>query len=450
MKTNKIQLSFSVLFLLLCFSSCKKYLEAKSDNRLSTPSNLDDLQMIMDYVAENNIGTKFSNIATDEYYITTTVYNGLTVQEEKNGHTWQAQTDALVDWSAQYKIVFRANTILDNLKVIQNTGQEQKWNYIKGSALFLRAHSFYLLAQLFAKQYNQATSSEDLGIPLRLTSDFNGPSVRSTVLQTYEQMIGDLTESLTLLPENPLYKTRPGKAAAFGLLSRIYLTMGDYANAKQNADKCLHLYNTLLDYNLFSPSDVNPLKRFNDEILFYANTFSPTPLYNFNAKIDSNLYSTYDSVDLRKTVFFKVNSDGTYAYKTSYNEAWFNFFSGIGTDEIYLIRAECNARMNDKEAALQDLNTLLIKRYAAVSFVPVTTLSLQETLSRILLERKKELIFRGLRWSDIRRLNRDGANITVQRVLNNQTIALLPNDLRTTFLIPVQAVRLSGMQQNDR
>jgi len=65
------------------------------------------------------------------------------------------------------------------------------------------------------------------------------------------------------------------------------------------------------------------------------------------------------------------------------------------------------------------------------------------------LERRKELIFRGLRWSDLRRLNMDTRfAVTLKRKVNNKEFLLLPKDARYTLQIPISVIKSSGIQQN--
>lgn len=80
----------------------------------------------------------------------------------------------------------------------------------------------------------------------------------------------------------------------------------------------------------------------------------------------------------------------------------------------------------------------------------MTANSHAEALNIILKERRKELLIRGLRWSDLKRYNRGGANITLTRTVNGQTYTLSPNDLRYAVAIPEDIITLTGMPQNPR
>ena len=122
--------------------------------------------------------------------------------------------------------------------------------------------------------------------------------------------------------------------------------------------------------------------------------------------------------------------------------------TGICTSELYITRAECYARANEIDKAMKDLNDLLINRWKSGSYIPYTAATKEEALEIILKERKKELVCRGLRWMDIRRLNQEGANITITRKVGDQLYQLTPGDLRFTSQIPQVLVLDYGYVQN--
>lgn len=457
MKTTFFTFLYIFPLLVLCGSSCQKYLEQKPDQRLATPDALEDVQAILDNVNTMNEALKLSNNSTDEYYLRFSDWQQ-SYELDKDSYIWAPETNLryLDDWNIQYRIIFYANTALDNLDRIGAGGRQARWNALRGAALFFRAYAFSQLLLLYGDQYDPATAATDWGIPLRLTADFNDPTVRSTVQAGYDQLIGDVREALPLfdpavLPVTPATKTRPGKTACHALLARIYLQMGDYPKAQAQADSCLQQYSTLLTYELLDGQASNPFVRFNSEVIFYTNTQNALNTFYWMAWVDTTLYQSYASQDLRKTLFFQPDGNGDHYFKGSYNGSSSNLFNGLATDEVYLVRAEAKVRNGDSEGALADLNTLLRTRWRAADFTARTETDPQALLDLIIAERRKELLNRGTRWWDLKRLNKDPQRrTTLVRSLNGQTYTLSPNDLRYTLLIPERIIELSGIPQNKR
>lgn len=441
--------------MILFFTSCKKYLDKKPDKKLVVLSSLKDMQSLLDNsVVMNSALPNVLQIAADDYYLALYDEWASRSPEEQGNYIWDPATFHPNNWGNCYQTVYYSNLILDNIDKIELTNNSlDNWKSIKGSALFFRGFSFFHLAQAYCKPYLQGAENADPGIVLRLNSDFNEVSVRSTVQQTYSQVINDLKQSVSLLPVTTLYKTRPNKAAAFGALARVYLSIEDYVHAGLYADSSLSLYSTLMDYRNMDSTATVPFQMFNSEVIFHS--WSTASILNIGrAKVDSDLYKSYASNDIRKRIFFMSNGNGTYYFKGNYTSLQAStYFNGIATDEIYLIKAECQARQGNLTAALDALATLLQKRYRTP--VSVTASTTDEALAKVLDERRKELLFRGIRWSDLRRLNRDPRFAkTLTRVLkaptSTQTYTLPPNDLRYVLLIPPTVIALSGIQQNPR
>jgi hypothetical protein len=339
---------------------------------------------------------------------------------------------------------------LSGIEAIMPTGSTQSdWNNVKGEALYFRAYAFYNLAGLFASQYTSASASTDLGIPLKLSADINDNPGRGTLQQTYVQITEDLIQASLLLPLTQAYLTRPSKPAAFAMLARVYLSMENYDTAFLYADSCLQTYSYLQDFNQLNAGVSLPIAQFNPETIFFSELRLANIIRETSAIVDSSLYSSYSPMDLRKGIYF-ILSGGYLRVRPAYTGTTLRFFGGLATDEIYLIRAECNARKGNTTAAMSDLNTLLLTRWKTGTFIPFTATNAQDALSQILTERRKELIFRGLRWTDLKRLNNEGYNITLTRVLNGQTYTLPPNSPLYVLPIPPDEIQASGIQQNPR
>jgi hypothetical protein len=436
--------------------SCKKYLDVKSDTKLVVPGTLNDFQNLLDNAADMNYATpSYGCSSTDDFFLTDASYNTKSVFFQNvyrwNPYPYRYQND----WASCYKVVYNSNLCLERLALVpRDASNAAYWDHIKGSALFYKAYHNLELVWLFAKAYDAGTAATDLGIPLRVSTDFMIPSHRASVKESYEYILAEAKVAAALLPTTQLVVTRPTKVAAYGLLARTYLSMQQFDSAYKYADLALQLKNDLMNYNdatLVAVNGANPFKIFNKEVVFHATTNVLITLYHPStgpARIDTALYAGYHANDLRKKAFFAVAAPYQ-RFKGSYSGNINRLFSGIATDELLLIRAECNARAGDNLNALTDLNRLLQHRFPPAAFVPVATSTSAESLDIILKERRKELIFRGsLRWSDIKRLNKEGSNIELKRKIASELIILPANDSRYALPIPQDIIETSGIQQN--
>jgi len=434
--------------------SCKKYLDQKPDTALAIPVTATDFQALIDNVAIMNAGVSGGEISSGDYYLADADYNALSTEDYKREYSWQK--DHLFsflgnnDWYTAYRPVFTCNTVLEGIKKADISPASQRvYNDIQGQAYYIRAQAFFQAADLWAPAYDDTKAASQLGVPIRLGTDFNQKSVRSTVLETYGQIIADLKSAVPLLSPLPVHPIRPSKAAAYALLARVYLAMHKYDNAGRYADSSLKLSGTLLDYNKLSPGAAYPFPQFNAEVIRENKTAISAPLSNAVARIDPQLYSAFGDNDLRKSLFFKAGKNGGFVFKGSYDGNK-TLFSGPAVDEMYLVRAECYARAGQLNEALADLNTLLIKRYKTGTFIPLAGTDANMVLNNILSERRKELIMRGMRWMDLKRLNIEGYQITLARQANGVSYSLSPNDIRYALPIPEEIIQLTGMAQNPR
>lgn len=458
-KTNKaLSVLLCIIGLLLLNSSCSKYLDIQSNDGLVIPKTLEDLQKLLDNTLTMNRGIgSMGEISADDYFLEQSVLDMQTDMDRLN-YTWQNNLyNFSNDWSAGYAPVYISNLVLERLtKIGRTAANASDYDRIKGTALFAKSNQYLSLLWNYAKAFHSTTAASDLGIVLRNSSDMNDKSKRSSVLACYSTLLNDLRTASNLLPQASIHVMRPSKAAAYGLLARAYLSMAKYDSAYYYADKMLHIKNDLMDFN--NPAEVNlvgenPFLRYNKEIVgYYEQTSNGTPLIRI-AQMDTVVYSSFDTNDLRKQAYFKPGSGGYQAFKGNYavaSNAWETLspFGGIAVDEVYLIRAECLARAGELVKAQADLNKLLATRYKAGTFRPYQLTVAADVLNLILRERRKELTFRGLRWIDIKRLNLEGANIVQRRFLAGKEYQLEPNANRYALPLPDDIIRVTGMEQN--
>jgi len=429
-------------------ASCKKYLEAKSDASITTPSKLEDLEGILNNYSFINCRYPIApEVSSDNYYLTTADWNSLP-QRPRDFYLWNKTADIGADYTGPYQIIAYANIVLEAEPKMD--GSPERKNAVRAQALFVRASYHFALAQLFANPYEASSANQTPGIAIRTTAAIEAPVKRATIAETYNAVLGDLKQSLPFLPDKPVVKYLPSKAAAYGLLSRIYLAMREYRQSELYADSCLQRYSTLIDFNTLSPSAAIPFTQFNSEVIYDARSVPSPVLIQSGARIDTALYQSYTSNDLRKTLFYQSNADGSQAYKGNYTGTTAALlFTGIATDEILLNKAECAVRNSDIPSAQQSLNTLLVKRWKNGSYQPVTENDPKKLLNIILAERRKELVFRSIRWTDLRRLNKDSETAqTLYRNINGKLSRLEPGAVRYTYQLDQNAVRIGGLEQN--
>lgn len=456
MKNTTYAIARSMLvFIAILPISCKKdWLDKKPDKSIVVPTSLDDFDALLANDQVMNLNPGLGELSADDYYITDEIFSYLPTATERNSYTWNKEIfegETCGDWDIAYQQVFFCNIVLDGLAALKPAASEiARFNNIKGQALFFRAYAFYTLAQLFAVPYSQ-TSQQEPGIPLKLISDINEQIKRGTIAETYRQLGNDLSEAVNLLPVTQEFKTRPSKPAALALLARISLENGQYEQALDLAQQCLDEQPQLLNFNALDTLDANPIGFFNPEVLFHSAMLLYTALNTPYAIIDTTLYRAYDNNDLRKSIYFTGDGYGNFVLKSSYGGSPYYPFTGMATDEVYLVKAECLARQNEVAVAMQTLNNLLRERYRAGTFLPLTAANSTEALQMILLERRKELVFRGLRWNDLRRLNTDPAFArTIHRKINGNDYSLAPNSDRYTLPIPPDELKINNLEQNPR
>ena len=427
-----------ILFLLL-FSgillSCnkKEFLEEKPNTDLIVPATLEDFRALLDNDRIMSETPALGELSADNYYLIESYWNTLN-PKEKNAYTWEKdiynnQTN-VGDWNESYKQIFYANVVIKHLGEMKGPGKDSREGLdLFGTSYFLRAYAYHNLAQVFAPVYDPNISVVDnaLGLPIRNSPNINENPGRATVKQTYDTIIHNLHLALVLLQDNAptSYLNRPSRSTANALMARVYLSMGNYDSALIYADRCLSIYSSLLNYNGIPNFSSNP------ELLYQSKLLSTTNVLKAFVVpaciVDSTLYRSYAINDLRRNLYFTGNPAAP-NLKIGYSGSIF-MFSGLAIDEVYLIKAESLIRTGNYTEGMNVLNMLLQNRYDFTSFVPLTAINAEDALDKILSERRKELVFRGLRWSDIKRFNKDGAGITLTRKLGIKTYELPPNPI---------------------
>lgn len=438
----------------VCFFSCSDFLDKKGSSVLAVPETVKDLRALLDNESEvNTYYPALAEMGSDDYYIP---YATLVSrpQSEQLIYSWQREEERIdmASWGLPYRVIMISNMVLEALeRGVEGTAHEKK--ILEGEAHFVRALAYWYLAQVFCLPYDERASHKDLGLPLRVTSDMNQKYDRSSVEEAYRLIVGGMKKAIEQLPENTAYKTQPNKAAAYGALARVFLSMEKYDEANQMAIEAIKRHDKLLDYNMVNVSANLPFGIVHDEIIYYGTTNNGLLLSASRARVPKEIFDLYEENDLRKQIFFNSTNMDDIIFKGYYAGRSTSYFAGIATDELYLIRAECEVRNGETSAGLSLLNKLIETRWKKGSFVPYQTMDEEEALIMVLKERRKQLIKRGLRWVDLRRLNKDPRfEQTLVREIDSgsevQRFQLEPNAIQYVYPIPYSVLELYKYEQN--
>lgn len=390
------------------------------------------------------------------------------------------QSNARYFWYISYKIINGASTAIQiGESLSERTAQTDQ---LVGESYFLRAFCHFSLVRLFATEYSIDASAP--GIILRLNSSESGNKARANVAETYDQVINDLLHAAELMNDSrgPQFAS---KAAAWALLSRVYLYKGDYNNAIEYANK-------VIESGLYQIASGDAYKN------MYANAASSsesiwilamTGLDNRGkfGSISSMIYSDgnsgwgeeFASPSYRALLdenpedarhFFIVpllEDDGNVAKKNGidiYYITKFSFQDGdpnlaspilLRYSEMYLNRAEAYAHLGQDNDALNDVDEIRKNRGLENALYNGSLPSGKSLLDVVLDERRLELAFEGQRIFDIYRNKMElvreywGYHIpglTEAQIDPNSTPVGMPNtkinytDSRSAYYIPIDEI----------
>lgn len=434
-------LVFTNLFFVL--HSChQEFLEVKPAKSLVVPQKIEDFQGLLDNMSTvMNKGVGLHVIAGDEMFVEP---SNLLQYDQRNIETyvWNLPpypNNESYDWNGCYKSIFYANIILDGAtKYGDGSGA---WLELEAAAKFHRAWALYSLVESFGDKYDATRLKELQGVPVRLDPDIEIIEQRASLYDTYRQIFEDLDFAKSHLSEKIDYVTRPSKTAVFALLARIYLAIEEYDKALINAESAIELKDELLDYNTLTASAARPFPQghlgTNPEIIFFSSLIAGGYSNFATTYSDTVLMDDFHKEDLRRICFFKELGNNRFNYKGSYLGTG-SLFGGLATDELYLVRAECLIRVGRSDEAKPYLDKLLSHRWMKNTYKPIQLENPVELLRFTLMERRKELYLRGVRWSDLKRLNKDPRfQVTLKkRGTDGQLLELPPDDDRYVFPIP--------------
>ncbi|HPD96487.1 MAG TPA: RagB/SusD family nutrient uptake outer membrane protein [Tenuifilaceae bacterium] len=456
-KINKFSIA-AFLLILLNLTACSDFLDTTPKGNI-IPKTVDDFGMMLDDATDsygNYIAYGTSNVVLmdDDIKIGMSKESKLYSYELAAYH-WADElyttTQRDYDYSNFYKVIYICNYIIQNIEKAPLGDGKYNRDVVYCSALFHRANAYLNLVNIYAKQYDPNAAASDLGVPLMLEADPNLRLPRASVEKVYNQILTDAhaVEAMNALPDEAEYSFRPTNGALYAMLMRIYLYMGNYEKSNEYAIKARNAIGTLFDYNELEIWDNNPDLGVDGwvssdydlylcpDVICYKNTDYNT-FYYFN--VSDDLLAIFDrDADLRFRIFITKYE--------CWDDAWededglristiYDTNKGYGKGEVYITEAETALRLHKVNEALESLNELRKNRFDSSTYSDVTETDPEKLMKIILEERRRELMFKGLRWFDLKRLNLEGKwGKTVTHVLSNGTYTLSPNDAR--YIVPI-------------
>lgn len=454
------------LLLGLSITSCEDFLEENPQDRVAQSNYYRTEQ---DAIAAVNsiyayLGSYSTGSTAGVYHSTFWVTAGLASDNMLNNQLGALQNDQLATfthnaensnmleiWQMHYKSITLANIAIDRIPAIAMDATLR--NRLVNEAKFIRGLLYFNLVRMFGE------------VPLLVSEDAPlNPGV-AEVDAIYAQIISDLTDAEALPPDGSIQEGRATQGAAKALLSKVYLTLGDYPNASNKAWEVIESGS----YDLWEDfADVFKLSSRGGKEAIFSIGFGdgggaisfwevgqfnvrllPAELSTARAAVSNtqgwqyatqDLYNAFTPNDERRAVTFMtefeddngntVTLDKVYIQKYWDREAEpagndsKNDFPVIRYAEVLLIYAEAQAELGN----FGDANLYLNKVRNRANLADVNITNAVDFREAVLLERRKEFVAEGHRWFDLVRTGE-----LEEKVMAAKSVSVAP----THYLFPI-------------
>ncbi|MDB5019428.1 MAG: hypothetical protein JWQ28_555 [Pedobacter sp.] len=485
MRTINKQPLYILAVLLLFSTACKKDLQPydskSNENALATPDDLQTATYGSYAGLVNEDYTRFEHILS-EYPSDNVALSGTTTDPLYNVYNYTDFPGNNVTtsfWRQSYKVIFSANQIIEKI----TDGQSPELDQLKGENMYLRTMAHFDLVRFFGRPYAQDNGASP-GIPIVSATGGDLTAGRNTVKEVYDFMIADLLKASSLMGSTKDSRFA-SKEVAEALLARLYLYMNDNAKAIEYANTVINsgrysllgtaaykTYFTSVPENnpetIFAIRHTQADNRFEGAIgsMYYNDPVTQSTGWGemYASKAFVKLLDTYPNdvrhsfIELQLTptgdTLKRGNVPKYFINKYNWQEGIANLSSPVflRLAEMYLIRAEANAKLGNVQPAIDDVN--LIRQRAGLSGAELYSAAdlkgKASVLDVVLEERHLEFAFEGQRAGDLYRNNRPLVRAYPgfhSQDRFNQTIN--PTDSKVVFFIPDREINLNpNLTQN--
>jgi len=429
----------------------------------------DALQGVNDGTDSNemrtNRGVQFEHLLTE--HRTDNTRNATTEGSKADFHRYLVNANNVESedyYASMYEVIFRVNNILNFIEVADEGNQAKYTAELK----FLRAYAYFKLVRLF--------SDVPLLTEVVSPADKETPFIRTPEAQIYTQIVADLQEAASVLDNSS--RIRASKAAAQGILAKVYLTQPDpnYSGAQQLCEAIINSGEFSLepDFNdvFYTGFDSNPAEvnaAATSEVIFAIQYISGNPLESqgFSAEftsstragaedgqniVNDNLIADFAAAGGNRTAvsfttfglsnevtkFLPEGSDITTtppSYGPNARDAG-NDYIALRYADVLLMHVEAIMAGGNSASSAGALSSFQAVRDRAGLTTAVTTI----TKDDLLLERRVELAFENQRWFDLIRFG------VAEAVLSAHSAEMeYAFDARKLLLpIPAREINISG------
>ncbi|WP_202928957.1 RagB/SusD family nutrient uptake outer membrane protein [Chitinophaga agri] len=433
-----MKLYIRILPLLLLLTACRDFLDVEPKDAVS-----DETTIVDKTSAQTAVRGIYRQLGDDDYYgalfQTIGYLSGDNIQwtgsqsviQQFISHAVKADnTNVATVWTGIYSTVNRANQVIDKLPAVTDaslTADER--NTLLGEAYFVRALAYFDLARTWG----------GVQLVIKATSNINDTKglKRSTLEQTYGQVLKDLHAAEPLLPETT-NRYRATRKTVWALLARFYLYQGDWAQAEEYSSRLIGdaKYQLIKPYSAFFANNVVATNESIFEINYSANNTSAhrgywqPPANNGTrqwAPSDAFIALVNDpAIGGNRNSAVAVTNQGLWYGNFYYRSPATDPAYVLRIAEQYLIRAEARAQLRNLEGALLDLDAVRDRAGLPAS----TATSQADILLAIEHERRLEFAFEPHRWYDLVRTDRAAAVLGV-------------TDVRK-YVMPIPAIELNA------
>ncbi|ACU57837.1 RagB/SusD family nutrient uptake outer membrane protein [Chitinophaga pinensis] len=435
---QNIKLLIRILPIVFLLVSCSDFLDVQPKDSVS-----DETTIVDKTSAQTAVRGIYRQLGDDDYYgalfQTIGYLSGDNIQwtgsqsiiQQFISHAVKADnTNIATAWSAIYSTINRANQVIDKLPGVNDaTLTADERNALLGEAYFVRALAYFDLARTWG----------GVQLVVKATSDINDTKglKRSTLEQTYAQVLKDLQMAEPLLPETT-NRYRATRKTVWALLARFHLYQRNWEQAEVYSSRLIQdaKYRLLKPYSAFFANNVVATDESIFEISYSAtNTNAHRGYWQPPANNGTRQWAPNDAfIALINNPAVGGNRNAAVAITNQ--GLWYGnfYYRSPATDpayvlriaEQYLIRAEARAQQGNLSGALADLDAVRDRAGLSGS----TAVSQGEILLAIENERRLEFAFEPHRWYDLVRTGRAG------------TVLGVTDERR--YVMPIPAIELSA------